>query len=76
MGRLWLVLDPEQTIGLVYTLVNYVAFIALLLITNLVKKNVVLDKANISKRIYCILKPIKDKFKNLIGYFKHKNYNK
>ena len=76
MGRLWLVIDPSHTVTLVYTLVNYVAFIALLLITSLVRKNVVIDKKDISKRIYCILKPIKDKFKLIIRYFKHKKDNK
>lgn len=71
MGRLWLVLDPNQTIGLVYSLVNYVAFIALYLITSLVKKNVVLNKYTIGQRIACILKPIKVKFLEIIDKFKH-----
>lgn len=76
MGRLWLVIDPSHTVTTVYTLVNYVAFIALFLITNLVKKNVVLDKTTIGKRIYCILKPIKDKFNSIVRYFKQNKYNK
>ena len=76
MGRLWLVLDTSQNIGLVYASVNYVAFIALYLITSLVKKNVVLDKYDINKRLYCVLKPIKNKFNLIIRYFKQKKYNK
>lgn len=76
MGRLWLVLDPSQTIGLVYASVNYIAFIALFLITSLVKKKVILVKYDISKRLYCVLKPIKTKFNSIIGYFKQNKYNK
>lgn len=71
MGRLWLVLDPNHTIGLVYSSVNYVAFIALLIITNLVKKNVVLSKRTIGQRLACILKPIKIKFLEITGKIKH-----
>lgn len=67
MGRLWLVLDPSQTLGLVYTSVNYAAFIALILITNLVKKNIVRDQRNIKTRLYCVLKPIKTKYKLFIA---------
>lgn len=71
MGRLWLVIDPSYTVNLTYTIVNYVAFLALFLITNLVKKNVVLDKASIGQRLACILKPIKIKYSQLMRYFKH-----
>ena len=71
MRRLWLVLDPSYTVTVVYTVVNLVAFIALYLISSLVKKDVVIDNTNIGKRLACILKPIKIKYNAIIRYFKH-----
>lgn len=70
MRRLWLVLDPSYTVTVVYTVVNLVAFIALYLISSLVKKDIVIDKSNMSRRIYCILRPIKTKYNAIIRYFK------
>lgn len=69
--RLWIVLDPSFTATIVYSVVNIVAFIALGLVMSLVKKSVVLDKLNISKRIKEILIPIINKYRKLKHNYKN-----
>lgn len=67
MRRLWVVLDPTYTLSTVYILVNYVAFIALYLVMSLVKKNVVLSKKDISRRIKDLLRPFFNKIRKTLS---------
>ena len=76
MRRLWLVLDPTFTVSVMYSAINFVAFIALYLITSLVKKDKVADDTNISCRIFKILRPVKLRFICIVNKIKHIYYNK
>lgn len=74
--RLWVVIDPVIPLTLTYISVNFIAFIALLLIMSIVKKDIVYDKRSFKYRVIKVFKPIKNKILKLIGYIKHKNKNK
>lgn len=61
--KLWLSIDPLFVMTSVYVFMNYFTFIALILCIIGVRKTVVLNKLDITQRIYKVLKPIKDKIK-------------
>ncbi len=73
--RLWVVLDPVIPLSLAYISVNCIAFIALLLVMSLVKKDIVYDKRSFKYKVIKVFKPIKNKILKLIGYIKHRNKN-
>lgn len=68
---IWVVLDPVIPLSLAYISVNCIAFIALLLIMSLVKKDIVYDNRSFKYRVIKVFKPIKNKILKLIGYIKH-----
>ena len=73
--RLWVVLDPVIPLTLAYISVNCIAFIALLLIMSLVKKDIVYDNRSFKYGVIKVFKPIKNKILKLIGYIKHMRSN-
>lgn len=68
---IWVVLDPVIPLSLAYISVNCIAFIALLLIMSLVKKDIVYDNRSFKYGVIKVFKPIKNKILKLIGYIKH-----
>ena len=72
---IWVVLDPVIPLSLAYISVNCIAFIALLLIMSLVKKDIVYDNRSFKYGVIKVFKPIKNKILKLIGYIKHMRSN-
>lgn len=72
MRRLWVVIDPSIPLSLAYMSVNYIAFIALLLIMSIVKKDRVLRHTKIHKRIKKVIRPIKNRVLKIKNYIKQR----
>ena len=72
MRRLWVVIDPSIPLSLAYMSVNYIAFIALLLIMSIVKKDRVMNNTRIHNRIKKVLRPIKNRILKIRDYIKQR----
>ena len=75
MRRLWVVIDPSIPLSLAYMSVNYIAFIALLLIMSIVKKDRVMNNTRIHNRIKKVLRPLKNRILKIRDYIKQKIEN-
>ena len=67
MCRLWLYLDPNFILTATYIFTNIFNFIILFLTMVKVRKNIVLDKRNITKRLRSILDPVISKYNKLVS---------
>lgn len=71
MSRLWIVLDPTYSITVIYSAINFIAFLSLVLTMSLVKKSVVRDTRNLKERLAVILKPFKTMYNKILKRLKH-----